>query len=266
MESHGFPKITHQIWMQGWNKLPEKFHSNVDTLHELNPNYQHLQWNEQSLRKECQMYSSECLRKFDSFKHMISKVDFGRYVVLYTYGGISIDTDMKPLKPLDSLSELESLQKDFIISSSAIPITPMVNNGIIICKPKCHILKEIIDTICKDTKTEKDFLCKEIFIHKTTGPLFIANIIEKYKDDVQVLDNKYFEPCLSADPYCSIKKESILDHQHELSWFTGIGKSLLKIFCAFFFFVLYYFIYIIILFGIVLLFTNRKEVNHFLRS
>ena len=72
--------------MQGWDKLPVKFNDNVSRLHSMNPEYKHMQWDEKSLRSECVKISKECAAKYDSFEHMISRVDFGRYVVLYTYG------------------------------------------------------------------------------------------------------------------------------------------------------------------------------------
>lgn len=238
------PKITHQIWMQGWDVLPSKFHGNVKRLHDLNPNYTHMKWDEEGLRLECRKYGEECLRKFDSFQYMISKVDFGRYVLLYHYGGFSVDTDMKPLQPLDKVGEFTE-KNDFLISSSAYPFQTMVNNGIIICRPHHPILKDIIDTIIQDKTRENEYILKEMYVHNSTGPLFIARHLEKYKDKIFILENKYFEPCLSVDPYCKVQKDSVMDHQHEMSWFTKSGKAILDFLSYIGFFFLYYFFYIV---------------------
>lgn len=257
------PKITHQIWMQGWDVLPPKFNDNVKALHELNPNYTHMKWDEEGLRLECRKYGDECLKKFDSFQYMISKVDFGRYVLLYHYGGFSVDTDMKPLQGLDKVGEYTG-KSDFLISSSAYPFQTMVNNGIIICRPHHPILKEIIDTIIQDKTRENEYILREMYVHNSTGPLFIARQLEKYKDKILVLDNKYFEPCLSVDPYCKVGKESVMDHQHEMSWFTKSGKAILDFISLIGFFFLYYFVYIVILVFIVyILFKNSqlKKLN-----
>ena len=239
------PRITHQIWMQGWDELPAKFHGNVRALRELNPNYTHMTWDEKSLRLECRKYGGNCLAKFDSFKRMISKVDLGRYIILYHYGGFSIDTDMKPLQPLDKTPVFDG-KGDMYISASAYPFQHMVNNGILICRPYHPFLKDIIDTILADTTREEDYALQEMYVHNTTGPLFVGKRLDKYKNQVEILDNQYFEPCLSTDPYCKAGKESIMDHQHEMSWFSKAGKAVLDFASLILFTVLYYFSYILV--------------------
>jgi mannosyltransferase OCH1-like enzyme len=79
------PKITHQIWFQGWENLPEKYAKNVESLRILNKNWEHKTWDEQSLRAECEKFSPEALAKFDGFTRMMAKLVFGRYIVLYNY-------------------------------------------------------------------------------------------------------------------------------------------------------------------------------------
>ena len=150
-------KITHQIWMQGWDKLPEKFQENVRLLEELNPGFKHKKWDEESLRAECAKVGKEYLDKFNSFEEMITRVDYGRYIVLYQYGGISIDTDMKPLKPLDNIPGID--RDSFIISKNdgtaisnmlaKINITRLTNATILVSKQN-PIMKEIIDTCRSD--------------------------------------------------------------------------------------------------------------------
>lgn len=51
MDGRTIPKITHQIWLQGWKSLPPKFKGNVESLRTLNPGYTHMVWDE-SLFKE----------------------------------------------------------------------------------------------------------------------------------------------------------------------------------------------------------------------
>lgn len=240
------PKITHQIWFQGWDKLPEKFHGNVSLLRELNPNYEHKTWDEHSLRAECRIYSEACAQKFDSLEHMIMKIDLGRYVVLHNYGGISVDTDMKPLKPLDTLPFMDNPPKGFMISKSAMPLIDYVNNGILICKPYHPIMRNIIDHIVTDPHKDENYISKEFYIHNTTGPVFMDRIIRKFKGDIHVIDNHYFEPCLSTDPYCKVSPLTILDHQHELSWFSPIIKYLVKVVSYIVFFIYHYFFIIVL--------------------
>jgi len=224
------PKITHQIWMQGWRELPEKFHENVEKLHEMNPEYTHMKWDAETLREQCKMFSQECLEKYESFEHLHSKVDFGRYVVLYNYGGISIDTDMAPLRSIKHTPHMN--EHDFLISEMSYPANLMgfKNNAVIICAPNNQVLKTGIERIINDKRTPKDFKAKEEYINETTGPIFIGRLVDEHKEKVKILSYKYYEPCSPKDPYCEIQDDSIMDHQHELSWTSSTFKYLMWLF------------------------------------
>jgi len=233
------PHRTHQIWLQGWANLPDKFKPNVQGLHELNPSFEHLQWDEQSLQKECARVGPAVQAKFDSFPHLIQKVDLGRYVVLYNYGGISVDTDMISLKPIAGTPNFAA--HDFIVSSAAFPIslTGLINNALIMCRPQHPILHELIMSIANCQLQAADFASKELFIDATTSPSKFNSILGSHTKEVLVLDYSYFEPCFSVDPLCSPTARSIMDHRHELSWFNGITKWLCQILIVALYIILY---------------------------
>ena len=212
------PKITHQIWFQGFDNIPNKFKKNVDDLHKLNPEYDHKQWDEPMLREECKKYSNTCLERFDSLEQMITKIDFGRYVVLYNYGGISVDTDMEQIKPISNTPNITS--DNFMISYMSFPNNyfGLVNNALIITPPNHNILKSIIDAIINNKQTRKDFLIKDLYTTYMTGPTFINNILKNTKSPYIKLDNKYFEPCNTQDIFSSVHPDSIMVHRHENSW------------------------------------------------
>jgi mannosyltransferase OCH1-like enzyme len=221
------PLITHQIWYQGWDKLPDKFKENVRQLEELNPEFSHMKWNATSLREECAKISEKLATKFDSFPHMIQKIDLGRYVVLYNYGGVSVDTDMKPFKPLKKTPGL--LGHDFIISASAFPVNLIggVNNALIMTKKNHPILLDIITSIMDKEDNASNYFPKEFDIIFSTGPLSFYWFTYKHRKDIHILPNQYFEPCFSMDPFCSPGSDTIMDHKHELSWFNE-GTRLLS--------------------------------------
>ena len=221
------PRITHQIWLQGWDRLPTKFHTNVELLQSKNTNYKHMKWDERSLRQECEKLG--VAKKFDSFPYLMQKVELGRYVILYTYGGISVDTDMKTLASIDSTPYID--MADCIVSRAAFPLNIMghTNNAILLVRPQHPLLLNIITQISKSTAVEEDFMTKELYINGTTGPSFVDGIIQKYKDSIVLIDNKYYEPCFSVDPICRTQADTIMDHQHELSWIHPMFHILFKI-------------------------------------
>lgn len=212
------PKLTHRIWFQGWDKVPVKFHENVRRLEEMNPEFEHKTWDEHALRRECELLGKPYAEKFDSLPQMIMKVDYGRYVVLYRYGGISVDMDMKPLKPLRETPGLD--EEEMILSTVPKPVgyTGYVNNAMFAVKPKSPIMKELIDTCTVSTKKQEDYICKELYLDNETGPSFVNKVLNPHRKKIKILDSEYFEPCYSTDPLCKATDKTILDHQHTLTW------------------------------------------------
>jgi len=229
MDGRKIPRITHQIWLQGWNALPPKFKGNVESLRTLNPGYTHMVWDEASLRDECRKLFPAVLAKFESLPYLVQKVDFGRLIVLYAYGGISVDTDMKSLKPIDTTPKIDTAE--LIISLSAFPgnMIGQTNNAIVLAKPHHPLLLELITRMTTVTAKESDFLTKEFYLNGTTGPSLQNTFFYEHKGEIVFLDHRYYEPCFSVDPVCTPSKESIMDHKHEMSWISPWAKVLLKI-------------------------------------
>ena len=222
------PYITHQIWFQGWDELPDKYKENVELLHKINEKYKHMQWDERSLQVECAKISNDVLVKFNSFNHLIQKVDLGRFVVLYNYGGVSIDTDMKPLKSIDTTPSIETA--DCIVSKGSFPLNVFgyTNNALFLIKPKHPLMYDIITSILKSKEKESSYFSKELYINATTGPTFIDAVIKRHSHEIIVIDNVYYEPCNQYFP-CKVGIETIMDHQTSNSWIDPNYIIIIKI-------------------------------------
>ena len=94
---------------------------------------------------------------------------------------------------------------------------------------------EIIDT----KVNERDFTSKELYIDATTSPSKFNSIVYRHINDVVVLNYEYFEPCFSVDPICRAGAKTIMDHQHELSWFHGKAKILAQVLILLVYFLLF---------------------------
>lgn len=227
------PKITHQIWFQGWDLLPDKYHSDVEKLEFLNPTWEHKKWDEKTLRAECEKFSPDALSKFDGFREMIQKIDFGRYVVLYNHGGVSIDCDVECLRPLDKVPSLDKY--DFIISKN--PLSKLenkactyglskdlviINNATICCSKENPIMKNFIEFLIKNESWNED---PGIDTQLKTGPLIVSVFFNKHIDnsDVNILDSEIFEP------WGNITRRTVLNHKYDQSW-TTTGAFLPKIY------------------------------------
>lgn len=225
------PNVTHQIWFQGWNNLPEKYQGDADKLSIINQNWEHMKWDEASLRKECEKFSPEALEKFDQFTNMIHKVDFGRYIVLYNYGGVSVDCDVECLRPLDkipgidryelivsknSLTKLENKVASFGLSKDLV----IINNATLCCSKENSIMKQLIEFLMKNESWNDDIM---LDTQLKTGPLIISIFFNKFLDDILVLDSDVFEP------FGNINRRTVLNHKYDQSW-TGFGSAPIQVY------------------------------------
>ena len=225
------PKVTHQIWFQGWDQLPDKYHGDTEKLSFLNPEWNHMKWDEKTLRTECEKFSPEALAKFDGFTNMIQKIDFGRYVVLYNYGGVSVDCDVDCLRPLDKTPGIDKY--DFIVSKNS--LTKMenkvasyglsrdlvvVNNATLCCSKENQLMKQFIEFLIKNESWNEDLL---LDTQLKTGPLALSVFFNKYLDDILVLDSDIFEP------FGNVTKRTVINHRYDQSW-TGYGTLLITLY------------------------------------
>ena len=221
------PKIIHQIWFQGWDKLPDEYQKNVQSVIDHNPGYKHIKWDDKNIRAAIQSIGPEYLAKYDNFKLLHQKIDFGRYAVLYLYGGISVDVDCEAVKGFDELPQINTA--DFIVSRINV-IIKSLNNATILVKPKHPLLRNLLDLIPdKCGVFQTDFSC----IRQTTGPAFFTKYLSQFPEQITFLDNSYFENCSGMDSACQLKPNSILNHKHALTWVPPIyvmfGKGYYKI-------------------------------------
>lgn len=228
------PSIIHQIWFQGWQTLPEKFKPNVASVIDKNNNWKYMQWDDSSMRSVIGSLGKQYLDKYNSFTHIHQKIDFGRYAILYVYGGVSVDVDVVAYKNFDQTPFINS--EDFIVSYNSSNAfenyiksgrSLVMNNATILTSRANPILKKLLDHIL--TLSCEVGQSKESCINGTTGPKEFTTYLNNFKDQIKVLDNTYFEPCGGNDPFCEIKPHTILDHQHEGSWVSAGSRNVSKI-------------------------------------
>lgn len=227
------PKVTHQVWMQGWEQLPTKFHENVEKLRSTNPTWEHKTWDQAQLRKACEEYGPECVAKFDSFEHLMQRVDFGRYVVLYLYGGVTVDCDMVAIKPLDEIPQIDTASlivskandsdiETFVSTLGHIKNESwFINSAFICCEPKNPDMKRVIEMCINDRTKREDYFSQAYFILTTTGPIRISlglkdsNMVILCPD---VIESEFETP------------KSVFIHRHEFSWTEPVSAHLIKMY------------------------------------
>lgn len=238
-----FPKIIHQIWLQGESNIPEKFHANFNKNKSYcapqndevsnkskpkNP-WVYMLWDEIKILNLLQKFHKEAVKTYYGFDYLVQKVDYAKYVILYVYGGIYVDMDAEIIKPLDKLL-YEYMKYDTLVSESKITSferyvtcgdNRFVNNGVIASKPNSVVMEDLIKSVStKGSMIQPKMYC----ILETTGPCFFTRIMYKHIDKVKILSYEYFEPCVKNQ--CSITNNTYIIHRHESSWIPDSLKSL----------------------------------------
>lgn len=94
------PKIIHYCWF-GDKPLDEKSIQCIESWKKNCPDYKIIEWNEKNFDINCCSYVQEAYNK----KKWAFVSDFARFWILYNYGGIYFDTDVKILKSIDTIIE-----------------------------------------------------------------------------------------------------------------------------------------------------------------
>lgn len=180
-------KIIHQIWLQGKENISNEHKNKINKIKEINNDFNYMLWDEINILKLIKK-DNYLINKYYSFIYLHQKVDFAKFVILNSYGGIYIDIDCDVVKNLNNIFNQVS-KYDLIISKisdkidmvssllSCRKISNGFNNGVIIGKPNTHILNFLI----KNLKSECSFYENKLLcIQNTTGPPIFNKLIDDY--------------------------------------------------------------------------------------
>jgi inositol phosphorylceramide mannosyltransferase catalytic subunit len=90
------PRVFHQIWL-GDKPLPPKFRQWADSWLTMNPGWKMEWWTDARLPE------MRNRREFDAADKMAAKSDILRYEVIWRFGGVYIDADFEPLRPIEEI-------------------------------------------------------------------------------------------------------------------------------------------------------------------
>jgi mannosyltransferase OCH1-like enzyme len=221
-----YPKIIHQIWLQGEDQVPSKYDSYIQSVKQLHADWEYKLWDDKKISALLDKYPDWKII-YDGFPYLHQKVDYAKYVILWEQGGTYLDIDVIALKALDPLinrlaaSQLivSALRTNFFENCIVCQRAECINNGVIISKPQSVVLLEIIDHINKNNSCSSitpKFFC----IMRTTGPSMFTQVIDASpnKDQVVILPAEYFEPCIKT--FCEITENTYLKHVHANTWMS----------------------------------------------
>jgi mannosyltransferase OCH1-like enzyme len=181
------PKIIHQTWKN--NEIPDNWKDAVNSCKKINNDFEYILWTHESMEEFVAQYYPEFLNTYTSYKHNIQRCDAFRYLVLYKYGGVYLDMDIICKKNLSDL-----LQYDIVLSRSA-NIDASFTNAFYMVIPNHPFIKFCIDNL-PNYVNSWSFFGTHLHIMNSTGPMFLTNVINKYKlkniKNMYILKNEEF--------------------------------------------------------------------------
>lgn len=210
------PKIIHQIWLQGEDKIPPELSEHYASCKRINNDFEHIFWDETKIKKLFKdTYNDKYTELYDSYKHFAQKADLARYVILYTYGGIYLDMDTLCKKNLSIF-----LNHNFfttIYGDYYYKIYKRYHNAVIGSKPKHPVFLVMFKNIYARRKYSN------MITYSTGTRLFYDSVQEYLKNnpnDITLIDPKYLNPCTILDgPDCAKTcQDCYIAHTSNSSW------------------------------------------------
>lgn len=210
MDGNCIPKTIHYCWFGG-NPLPNEAKKCIDSWKKYCPDYEIIEWNESNFDLNINMYIKEAYEK----KKWAFITDYVRLYVLYTYGGIYMDTDVELLKSLDPFLKNQAF--------SGFESSKLIPTGIMASIKGFALYKEFLNYY-----KDKHFVLSNGACDMTTNVEIITNMCKKYgfnfKEEYQNINgwilypHDYFCPKDYRDGKIYLTENTVCIHHFSGSW------------------------------------------------
>jgi len=161
------PKIIHQTYKD--HDIPPRWRAGQQAVKDLHPDWEYMFWTDTSALSFITSHYPAHLHAFTSYKYPIQRVDALRYFLLHHYGGIYLDLDISPSRPLDPLLSYPAF---------ACRTKPTgISNDALGSVPQHQFWGHVIDSL---DAYNRNWLVSYITVMYSTGPLFLSVIWVEY--------------------------------------------------------------------------------------
>ena len=215
------PKKIHYCWFGG-NPLPDDAKKYIASWKKYCPDYEIIEWNESNFDLNSNIYVKEA----SDAKKWAFVSDYLRLYVMYTFGGVYMDTDVELLSNIDKFLEHDAF--------SGFESVNWVPTGIMASKKEFPLFKEFLDYY-----NDKHFINEDGSYDLTTNVLTITSICKKYglklNNKYQVIEgfalypNDVFCPKSHATGIINSTDNTVAIHHFSGSWLNNREKSRLNL-------------------------------------
>jgi hypothetical protein len=205
------PKIIHNIWIEGYENLPNENKINYLNIKKKNPDWEFLIWDDEMIKKLLQKYPSisDMYNKntYTVFDKDSIKSHIARYIIMKEYGGLYFDIDFNCTSSFDNLFSNENNNSDtnktIFISKSAVNYWNYIyslqktkySSGFMAVDKNHPIWNKVIEKL-KHATTKYDIInAVDISLqqiennHKTSETSFPIVILDKVNSDYYQCEN-----------------------------------------------------------------------------
>lgn len=181
------PPILHRVW-PGEDAMPEAFRSWGEAWQKMHPGWQHICWRPGMLEGwmlNQQVY--DAAEAHDPHDFLRFRSCLARLEILYRHGGVYVDTDTEPLRPIDEL-----LDHDIFLLQSPNQLET-VTDCAIGAEAGHPFFKQVLDAVEQSVADHRHASFPRVEgaptpILSTVGPWFLTRELERYgRDKVCVL-------------------------------------------------------------------------------
>ncbi|MEO3945379.1 glycosyltransferase [Gorillibacterium sp. CAU 1737] len=211
MTAGSIPKIIHSCWF-GRGEKPAKINMCQASWPKHLAGYTFLEWNEDNFDLSANRYVREA---YEQGKYAFVS-DFVRLQVLYTHGGIYMDTDVEVLKPLDSFLHHEAF--------SGFEDERHVPTGLMAARPRHPWIKELLEDydnrpfVLPDGTLDLTTNTKRITDHALQHGFVPNGLYQELDQGVAFYPRTYFCPYDYINGANYLSDESFAIHHFAKSW------------------------------------------------
>lgn len=213
------PKIIHYCWF-GNNPLPKMAKECIDSWKKFFPEYEIIEWNETNFDIAVNDYVKEAYR----CKRFAFVSDYARFWILYNYGGLYFDTDVKVIKSMDDIIERGAFMGFETPIASGIPlyVAPGLGMG---CPKESPLIKDFIDIYDDLHFIGSDGSQNLITIVQLINGILLDNGL-KASTQIQRVKDFYIYPKDFFNPYDAVSdKYVVTENTRSIHYFAASWKT-----------------------------------------
>lgn len=233
---HKKGRIIHQIWFQKIlskrkaAKLYDSLKMYRDSWKIKNPDWFHIEWNNEMCDKLISNFYKEYWSLYRSYIYEIQRCDVARCFILHRYGGLYADMDYYCNKPMNKA--FLKYNKNFYLVSTPNNGGNYVSNSLMYSKPKHVFWRRLLIEMEKSTKFPI-YYSRHMMVMYSTGPGVLTRVYNKYKIKYKLhsFPSKLFHPYGIKDDILSLKNSNAYAiHVGKGSWEKNDSKILILLY------------------------------------